>query len=371
MIKNDSDLLEDFTITRNLKPITKKSYTTSVNLYTKFNNASFISLIKEAEEEENRQIRWKYRKIKQRLLKFRNFLTNNYKKNYVKTTLSRIITIYKHYEIEINALPPLSSKNHNESPPVSFDDLPDKKIIKKALKVSNPLMKSIILFMSSSGSARRETLNLTINDIILATKEYHGETDIYEIIKLLKSRNDIVPTFKLKRQKTNKYYYTFCSPEAIKQILNYLNTRDNLKPDDKVFNMHVETFTKKFIRLNDKLNLGKVGTYSRFRSHNLRKFHASNLKNDGMSMTDINALQGKTKNMVDESYFFENPKTLKETYIKHLPAITIYSKENRKIKPPEQVKLEIENKKLKDEIDKLNEEILKLTPYVSQYTSHL
>lgn len=359
MINNDSDLLEDFTITRNLKPITKKSYLTSINLYTKFNKTTFISLIKEAEEEENRQIRWKYRKIKQRLLKFRNFLTNNYKKNYVKITLSRIITIYKHYEIEINTLPPLSSKNHKESAPVTYDDLPNKEIIKKALRKSNPLMKAIILFMSSSGSARRETLNLTIQDFINATSEYHNETDIYEIIKILKSRNDIVPTFKLKRQKTNKYYYTFCSPEATKQIIKYLNTRDHLKLEDKVFNLHVETFTKNFIRLNNQLNLGKVGTYSRFRSHNLRKYHASNLKNDGMSITDINALQGKTKNIVDESYFFENPKTLKETYIKHLPAITVLSKRTkRKIKPAELVKLEIENKKLKEEIEVLNNKLL-------------
>lgn len=365
MINNDSDLLEDFTITRNLKPITKKSYATSMNLYTQFNNTSFISLIKEAEEEENRKIRWKYRKIKRRLLKFRNFLTNNYKKNYVKTTLSRVITIYKHYEIEINTLPPLSSKNHNESPPVTFDDLPDKNIIKKALGLSSPLMKAIILFMSSSGSARRETLNLTVKDIIQATGDYHHETDIYDMIKLLKSRNDIIPTFRLKRQKTNKYYYTFCSPEATKAILKYLNTRNGLKPDDRVFNIHVETFTKNFKRLNGKLGLGNAGTYSRFRSHNLRKFHASSLKNDGMSMTDINALQGKTKNIVDESYFFENPKILKETYIRHLSAVTIFSKENKQIKPAEQVKLEIENKKLKDEIERLNSEIMKLSTNAS------
>ena len=347
MIKNDSDLLKDFVITRNLKPITKKTYNTSIQLYTSFNNLSFVSLIKEAEEEENQGIRWKYRKIKQRLLKFRNYLTAHYKKNYVKITLSRIITVYKHYEIEIHDLPPQSSKNHNESAPITFNDLPDKKIIQRALRRSDPLMKAIILFMSSSGCARRETLNLTIEDFINATRDYHDSNDIDEIIQMLKSRNDIIPTFKLKRQKTNKYYFTFCSPEATKQILKYL-----------------QKISRNFTKINNKLKLGKVGTYNRFRSHMLRKYHATRLRNDGMDITDINAMQGKTKNSVDESYFFEDPKKLKEKYVKHLSAITVLSKRTkRKIKPAEIIKLEIENKKLRDEIKLLNEKIIDLTRF--------
>lgn len=78
-----------------------------------------------------------------------------------------------------------------------------------------------------------------------------------------------------------------------------------------------------------------------------------------MSMTDINALQGKSKNAVDESYFFENPQSLKMEYIKHLPAITVLSKRNkRKIKSDELIRLEIENKKLKKEISSLKEKVL-------------
>lgn len=73
-------------------------------------------------------------------------------------------------------------------------------------------------------------------------------------------------------------------------------------------------------------------------------------------MTDINALQGKSKNAVDESYFFENPQTLKKEYVKHLPAITVLDKQNkRKIKSSEIIRLEIENKKLKKEIINLKE----------------
>ena len=40
-------------------------------------------------------------------------------------------------------------------------------------------MKAIILFISSSGCARQETLNITIQDFIEATHEYHNSNDIY------------------------------------------------------------------------------------------------------------------------------------------------------------------------------------------------
>ena len=345
MFKSDINLLNDFTVTRNLKPITKKAYATSLKLYTKVNGESFAFLLKEAECEENQKIRWKYRKLKQRLISFRNFLTLNYKRSYAKITLSRIITLYRHFEIEIHDLPPQSAKNHNESPPITYNDLPDREIIKKALSKSDLFMKATILFMLSSGCARRETVNLTVNDLIEATKAYHESTDIYEVIRLLEKEN-VIPTFRLKRQKTNKYFYTFCSPEATKYIFKYLKTRKNLKGTDKVFNIHPETLNKRFKRLNDSLNFGKAGSYTRFRPHMMRKFHASSLLNDGMSISDINAMQGKTKNMTDESYFFENPEKLKEKYIKHLHALEIYSKK-KTIKSPEIIKLERENKQLR------------------------
>ena len=71
---SDLELLDDFTRFRNLKDISEKSYKTTMNLYSDFNNESFVNLINEAEMEEVNQIRWKNRKLKQRLLNFRNFL---------------------------------------------------------------------------------------------------------------------------------------------------------------------------------------------------------------------------------------------------------------------------------------------------------
>ena len=62
----------------------------------------------------------------------------------------------------------------------------------------------------------------------------------------------------------------------------------------------------------------------------LRKYHASALYNDGMSMDKVNDLQGKTKNSTDKAYFMINIDDLKNDYIKHLPALMI-GKEIEKI----------------------------------------
>ena len=62
----------------------------------------------------------------------------------------------------------------------------------------------------------------------------------------------------------------------------------------------------------------------------LRKFHASALYNDGMSLDKVNDLQGKAKNKTDQAYFLINPEDLKYDYIQHLPAVTI-GKEIEKI----------------------------------------
>ena len=85
-------------------------------------------------------------------------------------------------------------------------------------------------------------------------------------------------------------------------------------------------WNKYFNSINNELNLGKVGEYNRFRSHMLRKFHASSLYNynNGLSLSEIDALQGRGKNSTHSSYFMENPQKLREKYINSLNALIIF-----------------------------------------------
>ena len=328
MNSKDEKIINEFIKVRNLNKRTVYGYNNAIKLYTNFNNMSLSELLKEAENDEENGIRWKNRKIKQRLLNFRVFLQRHYLISTVKVHFQRILTIYRHFEIEIHNLPPINLKNTNKLKPIMFEDLPTKEIIKEAVNITNPLMKAIILFISSSGCARQETLNITIQDFIDATREYHDSEDIYEIITILIKRNDVIPTFKLKRQKTNKFYFTFCSPEAVSFILDYLIiSKRKLRNEDKLFKTNLDYLNGYFNEINETLKLGKVRKYNRFRSHMLRKFHASALYNheNGLSLEEIDALQGRGKNNTHSSYFMENPRNLKEKYINSLKSILIFN----------------------------------------------
>ena len=355
-MKTDKDLLDDFQKRRNLKPSSMRQYQTSLKLYSTYNELSLEELLKEAETEEDERIPQRRRTLLTRLLDFRNFLTENYKKNYVKSVMTKVLTLYTTYGLEIPKLPRQSMKNMNESTPISYKDLPDKEIIRESLKISKPLMKAIILFMSSSGCARTETLNITIQEFIESTSHYHNSNDIYEVIDTLRERNDVVPTFKIRRQKTDKWYYTFCSPEAVEAILSYLlSIKKPIRNTDRLFDYHEVTICNKFIEINNELGLGKKGTYNRMRSHMLRKFHATNLKNHGMSKEDVNTMQGKGQNIVDESYFFDDPDVLRDKYIEHMEAVTInLDINNLDIKSAEYLKLEQKYEEKEAEVNNIN-----------------
>ena len=162
---------------------------------------SLTELLEEAEAEEDAGIKWKKRKLKRRLLTFRQYLLDNFSLNTVKAMFTPILVIYRYYEIELFELPPINKKAANTSAPIQFEDLPDKEIIRKAVDVATPTIKPIILFMASSGCARMETLNLTIGDYIEAVSEYTSETNIFDIIEDLGDCEGVVPTFTSKDKK--------------------------------------------------------------------------------------------------------------------------------------------------------------------------
>lgn len=127
-----------------------------------------------------------------------------------------------------------------------------------------------------------------------------------------------------------------------------MSRNDILTIESQLFDIEENYFLIKFNEINNELGLGKVGSFHRFRSHMLRKFHASALYNDGMSLDKVNDLQGKAKNKTNEAYFMTNPEDLKYEYMQHLPAVTINTDvEKLSIKSPEYMKLEKENESLK------------------------
>ena len=325
--KEDIELMDNYFNERSIAYRTRYGYRNSFALYIKYTGLHLSDLLLEADMEEEKGLRWKKRKLKERLIGFRGWLAEKYNYNTIKALFSRIKTWYRHNEIEIGFIPKLNQKAVKKSEPITYEDIPSKEMLKKCVECSSPLMKAILLFMISSGCARRETLNLTIDDFIIATEEYHTSGSIHENLVELISQDNVIPTFKIRRQKTNKHYFTFCSPQATKAIVEYLlmtgRRFDKGKNHHLLFKINLDMLSNEFGRLNDICGGGKVAGMNRIRSHMLRKFHASNLYNGGMNIDDIDALQGRGKDNTHNAYFKESSEKLKEKYIDHLEVLTI------------------------------------------------
>ena len=330
----NNKLFKKFCKDRNIKSSTIKGYESALKQYMSFNNMLIDDLIEEALIDEKNRLPIKDRKIKKRLLNYRSFLlSSDMSPNTARTYFSKIKTFYLHYEIELPILPMAKYEKIYET---NYLDLPTKEHIIQALEISKIDMKAIILFMSSSGTAKAETLSLSVEQFIIGTKDYHNGGSIKEILDCLDKKNNVIPTFYLKRVKTDKYYYTFCSPEATKFIVKYLKTRNNLKLEDKLFDFTNSMLLTKFQEINDKMNWGFKGNYRFFRSHTLRKFHASNI---GLSTEYIDSLQGRSKNEVHETYIKTNPKKLKEIYKSAMKNVMIYK--NNEVKTVEKQEFNI------------------------------
>ncbi|WP_069593191.1 phage integrase N-terminal SAM-like domain-containing protein [Methanosphaera sp. WGK6] len=321
----NNKLFIQFCRERNIKQGTAKCYCSSIENYISFHDMTIDELIEEAIIDEENNILLKNRRIKKRLLDYRSYLLDsNLSPNTVKTYFSKLKTFYSHFEIELPQLPDAKFEKTYET---NYLDLPTREHIAKALEIVPLSFQALLLFMSSSGTAKAETLSLTVDDFIKATYEYHNKYSLNEILDELEQRDDIIPTIYLRRIKTDKYYYTFCSNEASTCIVKYLKTRKNLKASDKLFPFSNSSVITMFQKINDRMNWGYKGNYRFFRSHTLRKYHASNLE---LAAEYIDALQGRSKNIVHETYIKTNPEKLKEKYKKVMKNVIIYPKQKEK-----------------------------------------
>lgn len=327
-LTNSKELLDKFFHERNIKQNTQKGYMASLIRWFKFTGDKYKDLqdnIDHYIKEEDERIPTRDRSIKKEMLGYRESLLNDKgikSAGSVISYFSKIGTIFRHYGLEIPELPQTKMDKGYVS---NYNDLPTHDMIKTACEQSPIDLKALILFMSSSGSAKAETLSITVGMFLEGCKEYLKDTptknNIPETIKELTDNHTIVPMIYLRRIKTDKWYYTCCSPEASYMIIESLKIRKDLKWDDKLFDYTGSLILTKFQEINDNNNWGYVGAYRRFRSHALRKFMASNI---GLPRDQVDSFQGRAKDMIQEAYFKQDPKALKEIYMNAMNRIMIY-----------------------------------------------
>ena len=324
--ENSKAKLLQFFNERNIKSSTRKGYTTAFLKYLKYiGPLSLDDYLNKYFEEDFNSAPMHKRSIKIDLMNYRACLINgDYEPSTVRSLFSKIKTIFRHYGLTIPELPNVKLEKGYVA---NYDDLPTHDMIRTACNQSNRLMKSILLFMSSSGTAKAETLSITVEMLMKGFKRYYFDEEITnnnlrELLKRLQDEEILVPSIYLCRLKTNKYYYTCCSTEASKSIIEYLLYRDDLSLDQKLFEISNTKLSGQLSRINDNNGWGKIGKYRRFRSHTLRKFMASNIK---LSRDYVDSLQGRSKDSVGEAYFKTNPEELREIYMRNMHNVTIFS----------------------------------------------
>ena len=328
-----NETINQFFKERNSSKNTQRVYTRSIRLYEKLTGQTIQELINIADHEEYQNIRWKNTTTRKHLLNYREYLYQKYNISTSKLYLTAIITLYRHHEITIPPLPYRNTNDVRRTPPINYKDLLDKDILREAIHIASPVTRAIILFLSSSGMSRIDAINLTIQDWLNATNDYHDHPESVKYAVRDMRDKQIIPLFTgLRRQKTGQEYFTFCSHEATISINEYLLTRtETLRADAPLFKIHERYFNMTFERLNQHFNLGKVGNYNRLRPHMLRKYHATQLAEAGMSTEHIDLLQGrKTHGVAHEYYIKVKPESIRDEYINCLPYLVIEDVEKYK-----------------------------------------
>lgn len=372
-MKTKDEILRQMFFERGSRESTQKSYHTAIKRFENLIGLSLPEMMKIAETEEDNNIAWKRRHLRKWIIKYRTNVYDELTKTTAKSYLTLVISVFRHFEITVEKLPYFSTVSANQPIPINPELLVDKDILKLCINVKDPLLKAVVLFMSSSGLAKTDTLNLTLRDYFIATG---SDLTLHPIqaIKQMEGKQIIGVWENLKRQKTSHQYFTFSSPESTTAINHYLLTREHLNSIDlPLFAISGKRLSDRFKDTNDMLHLGKNGKYSRFATHMLRRYHSTQLSAAGMEEGKIDILQGrKPRSVLYRSYLKIKPSVLKEEYIQCLPYLVIedinkykteleVTKEQLEVEKDKNIKLETNINSIWDEINniKQREEIWK------------
>lgn len=347
------EILQNMKLMRDWSKGTYENYVLAVRSYEKDTGMTLQELINEADEEEDQGIRMKRRKIKQHLQQFIQQNKNKLKPSSLRKRVALIYTIYKYHEIECPHIQiPLQISEER------IEDIPNQQHIKQAiLSTNNKKIKALICFMAASGCGSAEARNITIQDMMEATKDYHQEISVPHWIKKLKKTNNIIPTIQTQRQKTKTRYYMFCTPEAMEYILNYLEDRlyhEEITPSDKLFPYSRQGIIALFDRINVRNNWGKVKDYNFFRAHSLRKFFATTLTKLRVDFLITEFLLGHKINKTTAAYYKLDPQALKIEYMKIMTELTFFGDITYSdIQSQEKKELELLREKTKNQEERL------------------
>ncbi len=329
MKQQNNIIIKELSLYYNWKPATLKSYTLLLNKYSTYHGMTLQELIQEAEKDEENIIKVNKRKIRKRLLDYIMHEKQTNQDTTIKQYILQIQKMYKHYDIDIPRLPPLTAKTKYET----FEQIPNKEIIKDILLHVNLQMKSIITTLASSGLRISDLCNLKIKDFKQSINKYTSEVNIINILYELEKKDElIIPRWHINSKKTDIPYITFSSDESIRLTIKYLQQRimkEELTDNDYLFGYKLSpSLITRFARINDNLNLGRINDKRFLHAHVLRKYFISTLYNSGVDYLCVEFLAGHTVPPIKATYYKANPDYLQKIYMEHLAMFTFINELN-------------------------------------------
>ena len=229
-----------------------------------------------------------------------------------------------------------------ENENLTFDELPGRDHIRKAIQVSGLRDKAIVLLHFSSGMGAIELRYLTYRDFIDSVDEYLDLNDeeklnISKVVSELDKKENIIGTWKIKKIKSGISYITFNSPESVHAILDYLIDRERNNKSIEKFEdpLFVNTWNKPleksvhgaiFKRVNDKAGFKHLeGKRRFFTSGTLRKAFEKALHKSGLDEITIDCFLGYKIDNMNKSDFINNIESLKTQYMGALDSLCLDS----------------------------------------------
>jgi len=267
-----------------------------------YHNMSLSDLLSEAEEDISKGIIPRKRRIKDRIIKFRNSLEGK-SDNTKRTYISGIRSFYKSMDMELP-----SNKRYSTTAILEENKFMgiERSEIKRVLKYANVRDKAITLLIASSGSAANELINLTKEDFLNGLERETG-----------------ICTFYIRRKKTLGDYHTYCTPETSAAIQEYLNTREDdlpwlfvgyIKKSKETVQMTPWSVGGIYRRLAVKTgNEGEFGFFNKIRAHNFRKFFKTSMTEAGAPRWAVEYMMGH-KEELDARYSSPSGEKMRNTY---------------------------------------------------------
>lgn len=370
-IENDPYFL-DWINDLDLRPSTIKIYLVILTDYCNLIGKTPTQLITEALEQQKQGIHNPLRDIKKYLTRFRQHLQEKeYSPKTIRSQITCIRGFYNQYEID---LPKNKTKKQYDEVLTTSTDLPDKEDIKKVIKHANFKYTAIIYLMLESGMGSAEIRSLKIDDFLKSLEI--PITTLFTLPQLtdnLKKINKQICTWKIKRIKTGKPYFTFSGPDSINAIIDYLSHKYKNEMIDASFYLFgkEKALTDRailiyFARMNDEVGFGFHGRSRFFTSHKLRKYFATTLEANRMPHLATRWLMGHTLDRTTGAYFKPDIDSLKMEYQRVLPYISISDVKVHEISTEDTKRL----KELEEKVEMLKKYI-ELDKIVSEHEKNI